>query len=393
MPEVSLRIPQIGEGLQEARLVAVLKQPGDRVRRDEPIYQMETDKAVMDVESPHAGTLVRWLAEVDTVLPIGADVALMAVTDAAPSASAPAPVAATVAAPVASPPAQTGDRRRDVPPRTRAYAKSKGLSDADIERVPARGGKLMPEDVDAFLGGGQAVVSPKPTTGKPFQERPMPSKQRVLASRLQRGNQLVVPGMMSTVCAWSGIEAVRDHYRAAGGEFKPSAFTAFAYCVAKAAAENPIVRSTLVGDGTVRTYDHVQLGIAVALPGDELVVAVIEDADTLSWPEFAAATKDAIDRARAGQDQANETVTLSITNMSAHGVREAMAVVVPPGVATIFLGEAYWGYASTEEEPVVQRCANVGITIDHRLINGVGGAETLLSIRKHVESVRRLVGV
>src|SRR5438270_7920475 len=81
MPTVSVRIPQIGEGLQEARLVAVLKQPGDRVKRDEPIYQMETDKAVMDVESPYEGTLVEWLAPIDTILPIGGEVARMDVAD------------------------------------------------------------------------------------------------------------------------------------------------------------------------------------------------------------------------------------------------------------------------------------------------------------------------
>src|SRR5215470_7086153 len=83
MPVVSVRIPQIGEGLQEARLVAVLKQPGDTVKRDEPIYQMETDKAVMDVESPHAGKIVKWLADPDTVLAIGAEVLVMDVADAA----------------------------------------------------------------------------------------------------------------------------------------------------------------------------------------------------------------------------------------------------------------------------------------------------------------------
>ena len=75
MPIESVCIPQRGEGLQEARLVAVLKQPGDFVKRDEPIYQMETDKAVMDVESPFEGTLVSWSAPVDTILAIGAEVA------------------------------------------------------------------------------------------------------------------------------------------------------------------------------------------------------------------------------------------------------------------------------------------------------------------------------
>src|SRR5437016_1360886 len=77
MPVVSVRIPQIGEGLQEARLVAILKNPGERVKRDEPIYQMETDKAVMDVESPYEGTLVEWTAPIDTILPIGGEVARM----------------------------------------------------------------------------------------------------------------------------------------------------------------------------------------------------------------------------------------------------------------------------------------------------------------------------
>jgi pyruvate/2-oxoglutarate dehydrogenase complex dihydrolipoamide acyltransferase (E2) component len=68
MPLVSVNIPQIGEGLQEARVVAFLKKPGDMVRRDEPIYQMETDKAVMDVESPVEGTLVSWSAKVDDIV-------------------------------------------------------------------------------------------------------------------------------------------------------------------------------------------------------------------------------------------------------------------------------------------------------------------------------------
>jgi len=81
MPIVAVRIPQIGEGLQEARLVAVLKQPGDKVLRDEPIYQMETDKAVMDVESPYEGILTEWLADVDAILPIGGEVARMDVAE------------------------------------------------------------------------------------------------------------------------------------------------------------------------------------------------------------------------------------------------------------------------------------------------------------------------
>ena len=81
MPTKSICIPQMGEGLREARIVALLKQPGELVKRDEPIYQMETDKAIMDVESPYEGTLKEWVAKIDDILPIGAEIAKMETTD------------------------------------------------------------------------------------------------------------------------------------------------------------------------------------------------------------------------------------------------------------------------------------------------------------------------
>jgi len=389
---VSLRIPAIGEGLQEARLVAILKNVGDAVKRDDAVYQIETDKAVMDVECPYEGEVVEWLAAVDDVLPIGAEVARFRTNDqVAGSAPAAAQASSQRIAPQTSPAVQaSGSRRRDVPPRTLAYAKEKGLTNEQIELIPSAGSKLMPADIDAYLAGG-SKASTTPSRGKNFSEVAMGGKQRVLASRLQRSNQIVVPGMMSIVVDWGKIEELREETKANGGEFQPSAFTYLAYAVAKAAAAHPIMRSTLVGDSTIRTYDHLQLGIAVALPGDELVVAVVRDSDTLGWVEFATSTRARINEAREGKDQADESVTLSITNMAGHGIREAMAVVVPPGVATIFLGEAYNGLSNeVAGEFKVMRCANVGITIDHRIINGVGGAEFLNAIRDNVANIREL---
>src|SRR3712207_6276907 len=148
MPTVSVRIPQIGEGLQEARLVAVLKQPGDSVKRDEPIYQMETDKAVMDVESPYEGTLSEWLAEVDTILPIGAEVARMDVVGDVQEMQVHGAPAGNGQPALSEAPAATAaggaQRLTNVPPRTRAYAKEKGISDEQLASIPAASGKLMP---------------------------------------------------------------------------------------------------------------------------------------------------------------------------------------------------------------------------------------------------------
>ncbi len=387
---VSVTIPAIGEGLQEARLVAVLKQPGDAIKRDEAIYQMETDKAVMDVESPYEGTLVEWLAPVNTVLAIGAEVAKIRVSGVVSAGAPTAPVAhgtpAAPTAPASLAPASGGPRRTDVPPRTRAYAKEKGISAEVLETIPAKGSKLMPEDIDAFLAGGSPSTIPAAATqNESYEQRPLSQKQRLLSSRLVRGSQLVVPGTMTVATVWERIEAERARVKASGDAFQPSSFTMFAYAVAKACADFPLFRSSMIGDDTIRTYHHINLGIAVALPGDELVLAVVEKADTLGWREFAEQMRAKIELARGGQDQANETVTLSLTNMQAFGLRDAVPVVVPPSVATLFLGEPYNGLAQDTSELQIRKYVNLALTFDHRLINGVGAADFLNRIKKSTE--------
>ncbi|MBL8086980.1 MAG: 2-oxo acid dehydrogenase subunit E2 [Chthonomonas sp.] len=395
---VALRIPMIGEGLQEARLVAVLKQPGDTVRRDEPIYQMETDKAVMDVESPYAGVLEAWVAEPDTVLPIGAEVGRMRVQGAVEesvSSHGPAPSASTGASPAAAR-AASGERRTDIPPRTRAYAKEKGITEDQLQTIPAAGAKLMPADIDKFLSGGAAAASGAPAaptlaSNDTYAEAAVPQKQRLLASRLVRGSQLVVPGTITVACQWGAMEAERARVKATGETFQPSAFTMFAFAVARALADFPAFRSTLIGDDKLRTYHHANLGIAVALPGDELVLAVVDRSDTLAWRMFADRCREQIDLARGGKDQANESVTLSLTNMQAFGLRDAVPVVVPPSVGTLFLGEPYTGLAQDSATPQMCRYVNLALTFDHRVINGVGAAEFINAVRRNVEAITSLV--
>jgi pyruvate dehydrogenase E2 component (dihydrolipoamide acetyltransferase) len=365
MPVVSICIPQIGEGLQEARLVAVLKNPGDFVRRDEPLYQMETDKAVMDVESPFDGKLVEWLAGIDAVLPIGGEVARLEVAgEGSPSG-----------------------RNASVPPRTRAYAKERGVADEVLARIPAKTGKLMPEDIDAYL----AAPTPAPKKERAFDDAPLTTKQRLLASRLVRGNQLSVPGSLTVQVNWEPILALRAAHKARREHNAPSAFTMFAYAAARAIAAHPQFRRVLIGDSTGRTYRHVALGIAVALPGDELVTAVVEDADTLDWTEFAERARAAINLAREGKDQVSEAVTMTLTNMQGFGLRDAVPVVVPPAVGVLFLGEIYNGLAQGIDEIRLQKSVNVGRTFDHRLLNGVGAANFVNTLKEMVENIGKLI--
>ena len=370
--------------------MAVLKQPGDKVKRDEPIYQMETDKAVMDVESPYEGILREWLVPVDTILPIGGEVARMEVAEGVKeeggSHGAPETVTKTAETPAAVP--ASGSRNATVPPRTRAYAKEKGLSDEQLADIPSATGKLMPSDIDAFLSAG-----PKATVQKSdaFDEAELGSKQRLLNSRMVRGNALVVPGTIMVALNWEPMLALREKIKAGGGEFQPSVFTMLSFVVARTLKDFPGFRSTMVGDSVLRTYKNASLGIAVALPGDELVLAVVEEADALDWQGFAARMRERIDYAREGHDQANEAVTLSLTNMQSFGLRDAVPVVVPPSVATLFLGEVYQGLAQDSKEIKTRKMANLALTFDHRVINGVGAANFINAVRTACEDIESLI--
>lgn len=381
--KASLYLPQIGEGLQEARIVAFLKNPGDEIRRDEPIYQMETDKAVMDVESPYAGTLLEWKAQVDDVLAIGAEVGLIQVAEGTEVAAAPLHGASQdtqVAASTTTGAHASSTGLQGIPPRTRAYAKERGLTEEVLLSIRPVGSKLMPADIDAHFNKSKPAG---------YSESVLNGKQRVLNSRMVRSNALVVPGTMSVVCGWSAVETARAQIKASGSDFQPSAFTMFAFAVAKAMSEFPTFRSTLVGEDKVRTYNHASLGVAVALPADQLVLAVVDEAETLDWVNFATKLRERIELARSGKDQAHEAVSVSLTNMQAAGLRDAIPVVVAPSMATIFLGEVFF---DLNADGSTRRVVNLTMTFDHRLANGVGASDFLNRIKALVESINELIG-
>ena len=405
MPVISVRIPQMGEGLQEARLVAYLKQPGEKIKRDEPIYQMETDKAVMDVESPYDGVLVEWTVEEGTVLPIGSEIAKMEVSEGVKEMSAghgPPPkkekaaASGTDGASLGTAVLTGPPRNKEIPPRTRRYLKEKGLLD-EVHLISAKGTKLLPEDVDAYIAsksGGVKTLEKEPAaiptiplkTTTEYEEFALSQRQRTLSYRLARGSQVCVPGTIMVDCRWDAIENSREALKKQGGDNQPSAFTMMAWCVVHALKNHSKFRSTMPNENTLRTYKGVNLGIAVALPGDELVTAVVPNADSLSWEEFTIAARQQIELARNGKDQATEATTLSITNMSAFGLKNAVPVVVSPAVATLFLGEAFWHPVPKMGGFDFVRMVMLSLTFDHRIINGVGAANFLNEVKNRIES-------
>ncbi len=387
----AIRIPQLGEGLAEAMLVEYLKQPGDAVKRDDPLYTMETDKANSDVESPFDGTIVEWLAEPGAVLPIGAQVGTIRVAADAPDMAAghgPAPVTASkTTAVAASTPAGDPEVRILMPPRTRKLLRDRGLLD-QAGQIPAAGRTLMPADVERYLAGDKAPA-PTPAEREDYDEAPLPVQQQTLNYRLVRGAQVCVPVTCMTDADWSRLDEARAAVKAAhDGKGGPTAFLMMLWCVTQVLKEHPRFRSALVGDGkTLRTYKHVNLGIAVALPGDLMVTAVVKDADTYAPDAFFQKAAEQIALARDGKDQADASTTLSVSNMGTAGMEMGIPAIVAPAVATLVLGKTYW-------QPVPDgrggydfiKTAKLALTFDHRVANGVGAGRFLADVKQAIEA-------
>ena len=364
MPIVDVLVPQMGEGLQEVLVVELLKKSGDRVRRDEPFYSMETDKATLEVESPEEGVLVEWLAQEGDTLPIGAPICRIETGEAA------------LAMPKTQPSSAEPDMRT-IPPRTRAYAREKGVSDTDLVRIPAASGRLMPEDVDAFLALDQ------PSTSGDFVERALSAQDKTLLFRLKRSTEKVIPAVAKRQIAWEGIRALADRLKAEGGDGAPSAFNCVSYAIARAVEGSPKFRSTLIREEVVREYPHINLGIAVAMVTGEMTVAQVPAADSLPFHEFVALSKTRISLARSGSDQADETTSLVLTYLGHYEIIDAIPVLVAPAAGVLFIGSPF-----RQEGALV---ANVVLTFDHRFIHGIEAAKFLKTIADNVLQIEEIV--
>lgn len=418
MAMIDVRVPQLGEGLHEAILVKWLKHPGDWVRRDEPLYQMETDKAVTDMESPCDGLVVQTTVDEGRVVQIGEVVARLNTSATAASLSgvntgAP-PLAATAdqesgggisSTTVASLP---GNRNRDLSPRTRAYLKSLGLLDS-ADRIPRQGPRLTSEDIDLYLRRTQEVrdessplfwpppdapprpapspaSSPRATATQAFTETELPQSQQLLNHRLARAALVAVPATVVTDVDWSALESAAHLWKQPASGRPASTFLLFLWKVAQAMGECPPFRSSLAVNGrTLRTYAHANLGIAVALPDHQLLTAVVRAANTLSLGDFIREAQARINAARAGQDQADESVTLNVSNIGSLGMRSGVPVLVPPAIGTLALGRAEWQAAPGPAGYTFEKRAAVTLVFDHRIANGSTAADFLNRLKSRIQ--------
>ena len=415
-------MPQMGESIVEGTLTKWLKKPGDRVERDEPLFEISTDKVDTEIPSPAAGTLREVLVEegktvgINTVVARiedgagnGAAPAKPAAVASAPPAETPAPAAAqaTAPAPRAAPapaaeaataePAEPAESAGPLSPLVRKMARENNI---DLSRVKGTGagGRITKQDLEAHLGGGQqAPAAAAPTPAKPaaapVQAPPAsspyvppaaqtPAKVRIEPMSTMR--QKIAQHMVMSKRTSAHVTTIhrvdmtkvakirvrqKDDFQTRYGI--PLTYLPF---VVRAAVEAlrtfPIVNASIEGTN-ILYHNDINIGIAVALENG-LIVPVIRNADEKNVLGLQRAIVDLAARARSRQLKPDEVQggTFSITNFGTFGSIVATPVINQPQVAILGVGAVTKEPVVIDDAIAIRSMCYLSLTFDHRLIDG-----------------------
>jgi len=369
----AIKVPDIGTTVDHVKLVKWLKQEGDGVKRGEPLCEVETDKAVSELESIAEGTVLKIVVEEDAEVEQGTVIAYVGKAgETAPQESGDRDQESEEAAEHPTPNIQHPTSKAAIPPMIRNLAKKEGV---DLDKVTGTGpeGRITREDVL------------KARTQTSAEGTPLFSNQAVVAKRVARSQQEIPPIHLTAGLDMSRVIAERERLKAAGTKVSFDAF--FLLATAAVMKTFPHFRSRLEGD-RVADSDDVVIGIAVS-EGHDLYTPVIRGADGMSLEDLESAIRRLQEKARrsALSKEDLEGGTLTVSNLGMYPVQSFSAIIPPDQVAILSIG-------MTEATPVARAgkveivpMAMVTLSVNHRLINGREGAEFLAALKANVESV------
>jgi pyruvate dehydrogenase E2 component (dihydrolipoamide acetyltransferase) len=392
-------LPALGETMDTARIVRWLKRPGEHVAKGDPLFEIETDKATIEVEAMADGILRRIQMAEDSQASIGDVVALLSdqpdepLPQAAPSPAVVAPAtegqAQAASAPPTSPTAASG--KPIASPRARRLADQRGV---DLARVgPGSGarGRIIEADVQRYLEAPPGSTAPRMESFPPAGEGqvlPLEGARRVIAERMTRSFQTAPHFSLSLSVDMSLVEQARRRLNADAGSTAKVTPTAFLVKVCAWALErHPQVNASLQADG-IHIHPDVHIGVAVARE-DGLIVPVVRHANRKRLEQIAAELADLAVRARGGSLKLNELSggTFTISNMGMFGIDGFTAIINPPESAILAVGRILRTPVAAENDRVeIRPMLRMTLSCDHRVIDGAIGAAFLQDVGAGLEN-------
>jgi 2-oxoisovalerate dehydrogenase E1 component len=332
-----ITVPIMGEGIRNAKVVTLLKKPGDKIALDDPLCEVETDKAVYPIESSFAGTMGDWKTDVGAMVDIGQELGTIITSESADESEQAAETSV--------------DRNGDSEPV------AAGMSPASSAEPPAR---------------------------LPLQKKSVaiePALSPTIVRRLGR----VVPANLQIDARWDAIRSARERAKKKEGKNAASPSVMVAWAVVRAMEKHAPFRRIILDDDRIVENDPFDLGIAVALDDDRLATAVVTSANTRDWPDFVQRYNETVAEARTGRVDAMNA-PLVISSLGAFGVRAAAPIVVPPSVGTLFVGSAHYETIGDGKKSQPVEVITLSLTFDHRVVNGAGAANFVHDVKELIES-------
>ena len=423
MASFELKMPKLGESVAEGTIGRWLKAPGEAVAKYEPVVEVQTDKVNAEIPSPAAGVLREIKVVEGTTVPVGALLALLETAEASvppsppapPSAAGPAPVAAMAppaAAPLATPPAPApaapavrpdlGDVRAT--PAVRRLAQEHGV---DISQLGGSGlgGRVTKQDVETFVASRSAAPAAPAVSGlAPLASRPglpqalggdqmvpLTQMRRAIAQNMTRAwsapHAHAVMEVDMTAVSRFRAKVGPEFVRREGFELSPAAF------IVKAAVEAlravPLANASWTEEGIVLRHE-INVGYAVSLGEDGLVVPVIRGADEKSLTGLMRAIRDLVDRAKARRLTFDDFAggTFTVNNTGPLGTVVSSPIIVP-GQAAIVSSESIIKrvVVTVDDQLAIRHMMNLVIGFDHRVVDGSTAARVLASMRGWLEGI------
>jgi len=381
-----LVVPRMGEGLYEVKITRLLKNSGDKIKIDEVIYEMETDKSIVEIESPIAGTLIEWNINEGEILTIGAVIGKIEIEDNEPLHSSGEEISLNLSERNSSLFKQNliqENNLHDIPPRTRTYCNELGISLEEITKIPRTNKKLMPDDIDIYLRKKEEreLQSLNTISTLSYLDKEISVQQKRLIQRFRRSNQVVIPSTMTSVIEIDKLKLAMKTLIEADKVSKElgfvSEFLVFAYCIAQICKSAPKFRSFLINDHLIREYKNINLGIAINTSTEDLTISTIESADLLDFSSFIRKVSEQIHQTRSNIGTTEATPHIVLSYLGHTGIIGGSPLLVDPSIAVLFLGDSY----SSEGKLL----AELSLTFDHRIINGMDAAKFFLLITDWIE--------
>ncbi len=407
-----IRLPQLGQTMEEGTIVNCLVKVGDEVKRGDVIFEIETDKATLEMESPAGGFVKHILAEVNQTLPIGAPMMVLGAKDeqvpqsfvdaltggkalasGAPVAAAQAP---THAAPEPATPQPSKPGKVMASPRAKKLAQELGVDLTSIQGTgPA--GKITELDVRNAAEAKPAAAKPpkpaplaRPAATVPAAEArlgstvPVNRVQRITAQRMLKSKQEIPCFYLTVKVDMTDLVAHRARVNEAG-DVKVAFNDFIMKAVATGLEKYPLMTGQLAGD-VIKLADAIHVGLAISVE-DGLVAPLVKDVNNKDIKQIARDSQALVERARNDKLDLSdlEGGCITISNLGAFGIESFIPIVVPGQCSILGIGRIADTCVPDNGNILVRKLMNMTLSVDHKVANGAYAAQFLDFVKKMLE--------